>query len=193
MRLGAARLAAAPLALLAGCNPPAAPPPDNVALDAAENALDNGAGPRPEPKPVLPIPDRLGPVAIGMKAGDIPGLSRDEPMPGSSCGYAKLASLPDIFLMLDGDTVVRVDVRTPDYPAVAGVKVGDSEASALKALGDAVKVQPHPYTGPTGHYLVVHPDGAPNGLILETEETGKTIRSYRFGRWEQVQWIEGCA
>ena len=66
-----------------------------------------------------------------------------------------------------------------------------ADLEAIKRLGSAVVVQPHPYTGPEGHYLIVHKKGDPLGLIFETD--GKSVISYRIGRWEQVQWIEGCS
>ncbi len=105
--------------------------------------------------------------------------------------YARIAGLKDLFFMLDGDTVVRIDVDTPGHPTLGGVAIGISEAEALHRLGARAKVQSHPYTGPTGHYLVVHEAGAPFGLIVETD--GKKVVSYRIGRWTYVQWKEGCS
>jgi hypothetical protein len=72
-----------------------------------------------------------------------------------------------------------------------GLRVGQSEADALRRLGGKAKVELHPYTGPEGHYLVLHADGARDGLIAETD--GKTVQSWRIGHWDEVQWIEGCS
>jgi hypothetical protein len=140
--------------------------------------------------------DELAGVKVGMTMKDLraAGLSATKdngPDPGNTCGYARIASLKDLFFMLDGDTVVRIEVATPGHPTLGGVEVGMSEAEAMHRLGDRVKIQPHPYTGPTGHYLVVHEEGAPLGLIAETD--GKKVISYRIGRWAYVQWKEGCS
>jgi len=140
--------------------------------------------------------DELAGVRVGMTVKDLnaAGLAATKdngPDPGNTCGYARIASLKDLFFMLDGDTVVRIEVATPGHPTLGGVEVGMSEAEAVRRLGDRVTVQPHPYTGPAGHYLVVHEEGAPLGLIAETD--GKKVLSYRIGRWTYVQWKEGCS
>lgn len=152
----------------------------------------------PEPKPETETGqlDRLGQVTIGSTLGDLrkAGLKvmqDGQPMEGSTCSYARVASMPDVFLMLDGTRIVRIDVSGKDHATTGGVRVGQSEAEARRRLGDRVVVQPHPYTGPQGHYLILHDDKSPRGLIVETD--GKTVQGYRFGAWEQVQWIEGCS
>ncbi|MBO9576776.1 MAG: hypothetical protein J7494_13655 [Sphingobium sp.] len=149
-----------------------------------------------EPEADEPPLDALAGVKVGMAIKDLnaAGLvaTKDTgPDPGNTCGYARIASLKDLFFMLDGDTVVRIEVATPGHPTLGGVEVGMSEAEAVRRLGDRVTVQPHPYTGPSGHYLVVHEKGAPLGLIAETD--GKKVLSYRIGRWTYVQWKEGCS
>ena len=172
--------------------------------DEATNALANVANVANPTNAVAPVPvadqtagfDRLGPIRIGATIAELKreGLrlaSRDDPMEGSSCGYAHFKGLPEVAAMLDGDRVVRVDIGDQQHETPGGVRVGMSEAEALKRLGGKAKVEPHPYTGPKGHYLVVHDDGAPRGLIVETD--GKQVGSYRFGLWEQVQWVEGCS
>lgn len=198
-------LALAALASLSACD---SRKDDN----AATNALSNNAAEAIETpgnvvnagNAVAPVPainetvnfDRLGPIRIGATIGELQrdGLilaKRDDPMEGSTCGYAHFKDMPDVAVMLDGDRVVRIDIGDKQHEALGGVRVGMSEADALKRLGSKAKVEPHPYTGPEGHYLVVHDEGAPRGLIVETD--GKEVGSYRFGAWEQVQWVEGCS
>jgi hypothetical protein len=165
-----------------------------VAPGDAANVVEapNGA----MPVSVEPPLDQLAGVKVGMtmkdlRAAGLEATKDNGPDPGNTCGYARIASLKDLFFMLDGDTVVRIEVATPGHPTLGGVEVGMSEADAVHRLGSGVKVQPHPYTGPTGHYLVVHEKGAPLGLIAETD--GKKVLSYRIGRWNYVQWKEGCS
>lgn len=167
--------------------------------DAAENVavnVANEAAPA-EPAPETAAYDRLGKIRIGATLAELErdGLvvaGQDEPFDeGSTCTYATFRDQPDVAVMLDGDHIVRIDVGGPQHEAPGGVRVGQSEADALKALGGKARVEAHPYTGPQGHYLVVHAEDAPRGLIVETD--GKTVQSWRFGQWEQVQWVEGCA
>lgn len=185
------------LAALAACGGPTREDEANL---AAANDVDTVIVPEEDAPETAPDEDRdpfdrLGPVRIGARAADLRSagvaIRTDEPLPGSTCSYARITSLPDVFLMLDGPVVTRIDVATPTHPTLGGLRVGQSEAEALRRLGGRAVVQPHPYTGPEGHYLVVHEAGAPRGLIVETN--GKTVQSYRFGNWEQVQWVEGCA
>lgn len=159
-----------------------------------------GVGPPPEgPAPAAPVADapldRMAGVRVGMTVADLraagfPAQKDDGPDPDNDCGYARIDGMKELFFMLDGDTVVRIDVATRGHPTLGGVEVGMSEAEALRRLGARAKVSPHPYTGPEGHYVSVHAAGDPMGLILETD--GKSVLSYRIGRWEQVQWVEGC-
>ena len=151
----------------------------------------------PDESPPVDEPlDEMAGVKVGMtvaqlRAAGFDATKDDGPDPGNSCGYARIASLKDLFFMLDGDTVVRIEVATPGHPTLRGIEVGMSEGDVLSRLGPAVKIQSHPYTGPTGHYFSVHREGDPFGLIMETD--GKKVVSYRIGRWSFVQWKEGCS
>jgi hypothetical protein len=200
LRLG---LALALLGLLAACG--RAKDENAAASNAASNdvivAPGAEAGVLEPPNAMQPGPaqaplDRLAGVKVGMTIADLRragfAVTKDDgPDPGNNCGYARIASLPDLFFMLDGDTVVRIEVDTPGHPTAGGIEAGMSEVEVLSRLGPAVTIQPHPYTGPKGHYLVVHQAGAPFGLIAETD--GKKVLSYRIGRWSYVQWKEGCS
>jgi hypothetical protein len=181
------------LAGLAACGPKADETVNNSAANAAAVATNAAAnatnevtpGATPAPAPVAQNFDSLGKIRIGATLKE---LERDE---GSSCTYATFKDMPDLAVMLDGDRIARIDVGGKQHETMGGVRVGQSEAEALKRLGGKARVELHPYTGPEGHYLVVHEDGAPRGLIIETD--GKLVQSWRIGQWEQVQWIEGCA
>ena len=184
------------LAMLAACNGPAEDTaPNAVAANNMASLPDNAAAinvaaPATEDAPL----DRFGPIRIGATIADLAseGLkvaSRDEPMPGSTCSYARFEGLPDVAAMLDGEKIVRIDISGKQHEGPHGLRIGQSEADALARLGSA-KVDLHPYTGPEGHYLILHKDGAPYGLIAETD--GKSVLRWRIGQWEQVQWVESC-
>ena len=64
------------------------------------------------------------------------------------------------FMTADG-VIVRLDVYdTKDIMTEAGAKIGDGEQHVLDLYKGRVRVEPHFYTGPEGHYvLVLGPDG----------------------------------
>ena len=182
------------LAMLAACNGPAnETAPNAVAANNMASLTDNAAtinAVAPEDAPL----DRFGPIRIGATIADLTGkglkvASRDEPMPGSTCSYARFKDMPDVAVMLDGEKIVRIDISGKQHEGPHGLRIGQSEPDALARLRTA-KVDLHPYTGPEGHYLILHKDGAPYGLIAETD--GKTVLRWRIGQWEQVQWVESC-
>ena len=191
-------------ALLAACGRSA----DDKAGNAAANETIVPAGAeaeipsatnqaRPGPAPALPLPplDELAGVKVGMTIADLRAagfeVAKDNgPDPDNACGYARIAGLKDLFFMLDGDTVVRIDVDTPGHPTLGGVAIGMSENEALRRLGSRARVEPNPDRRRAGQYLVVHALGAPLGLIVETD--GRKVVAYRIGRWNYVQQTEGC-
>lgn len=139
--------------------------------------------------------DRLGLIRIGATITDLEaeGLvvaGRDDVLPGTTCAYASFRGLEDVAVMLDGERIVRIDISGSQHEGPYGLRVGQSEAEAIRRLGSA-KVQDHPYTGPQGHYLILLNEEAGTGLIAETD--GETVERWRIGQHEQVQWIEGCA
>ncbi len=112
---------------------------------------------------------------------------------GSRCAYVRPAALPkDVFVMVQNDTVVRVDVRGRGVLTADSVGVGDAEARVVKRYEGRVRTTPHKYTGPAGHYLTVSapPDSA-NVLVFETD--GSTVVNYRAGRRSAVELAEGCS
>lgn len=195
-----------PLLMLAGlvaCGPKTDQSAENKAANGAEivtnaavNAV-NEVAPDTVPGPVPQNFDSLGKIRIGatlreMEREGLAVAGQDEPLDEeSTCTYATFKDMPDLAVMMDGERIARIDVGDKRHEGPGGLRVGQSEAEALKRLGGKARVELHPYTGPEGHYLVVHEDGAPRGLIAETD--GKQVQSWRIGQWEQVQWIEGCA
>lgn len=144
----------------------------------------------------------IGPVAVPAELADVSArigvdLHRDESSvldPTATCGFvSKVAGLDGLFFMLDGTRVVRVDVDAGSpIRTVSGIGNGSTEAEVEAAYPGRVEVTPHPYTGPTGHYLTVTDPSAPGySIIFETD--GTTVTSYRSGLAEYVSYIEGCA
>lgn len=109
-----------------------------------------------------------------------------------SCDYVKPRSLPPgVSLMVISDTVARIDVDSAGIPTTDGAAVDDSEQKVLALYKGMIHVEPHKYTGPEGHYLVVTPPSDTlHRIIFETD--GKTVFRYRAGRLPAVGYVEGC-
>ena len=164
-----------------------------------------------EPAPILPdtvmqsssssrwvvTPTSFGPVLAGMS---LPALGsalgervRASYNAGSRCTYVRPAALPmGVLVMVQGDTVARVDIRAVGVRTAEGAGVGDTESSVLARYAGRVRAAPHKYTGPEGHNLIVSaPPDTTHLIIFETD--GRTVTSYRAGRRPAVELVEGCA
>jgi hypothetical protein len=166
---------------------PPAPAPGPVAVDSAVIPASRW----------VVTPRGIGPALAGVSLAAL-GNTLQEPLratygAGSSCAYVHPSALPTgVLVMVEHDTVVRVDVRAKGVLTAEGAGVGDSESSVVKLYDGRVRVTPHKYTGPTGHYLTVSapPDSA-HLIIFETD--GKSVVSYHAGRRPAVEMVEGCA
>lgn len=136
----------------------------------------------------------VGPVKIGMSLSELnTALHERFTMPpekgDQGCFYVNPAKHPHISFMIEDVRVVRVDVDSAGIPTTQGVQVGDSEEHALQVYGPKLKVSGSQYD-PEGHYLTIQSEDGRNGIRFETEK-GK-IRTYYAGRFEAVQYVEGC-
>lgn len=138
----------------------------------------------------------LGSFRVGTPVAALRRLGARRPVPPDEpggCHYWNVPGRPDVLLMVVRDRLVRVDIRGGRYRTVSGARVGMTEAQVRRIYGPNLRVEPHPYTGPEGHYLVYRRRGAAHGLIFETDAGTGRIVSMRAGYWENVQWIEGCS
>jgi hypothetical protein len=71
-----------------------------------------------------------------------------------------------------------------------GIKIGDSESHAKQVYGNMLKVEPHNYTAPEGHYLTVLASNGRYGIRFETDE-GKIVKFYA-GQLQAIALVEGC-
>jgi hypothetical protein len=147
--------------------------------------------------PLVVTAEAIGPVHFGRPVAAVAAALGESLHPdvqaGGSCGYVRPAALPrGVALMVIQDTVVRVDVDTAGVATAEGARVGDAESRVLALYRGRVAVEPHKYTGPEGHYLVVSPPGdTTHRLIFETD--GQRVTRYRAGRRPAVELVEGCS
>lgn len=139
----------------------------------------------------------IGPAQIGMtivQAESLLGTARIlRQAPDDRCGYVYFADVPTgISFMVAGDTLVRTNIDTTGFLSGLGFGVGSSEADVRSFYDGMVRVQPHPYVGPEGHYLVVE-DPALRGFRMIFETDGRVVTSFRAGRLPEVNLIEGCS
>jgi hypothetical protein len=134
---------------------------------------------------------RIGTPVSALRAMGATG--EDYPEPDVDCGYWLAPQWPGLAMMVSGGRVVRIETEDARYRTASGARVGMTEAEIRALYGARMRVEPHPYTGPEGHYLIYRARGEPAGLIVETgPENGRAI-SLRVGTWEAVQLIEGCS
>lgn len=107
------------------------------------------------------------------------------------CAYWRDPHWPGLAMMAQGGRIVRIETEDARYRTASGARVGMSEAEIRALYGAALRVEPHPYTGPEGHYLVYRARSEPYGMIVETD--GSRALSIRVGTWDAVQLIEGCS
>ena len=136
--------------------------------------------------------DGVPPLRVGMSAKAARAALGIPAQPGSqaSCSYLDTKGKSGAYVMMEKDTIVRLEVRDKSLATEAGARVGDSEQRVLDLYKGRVKVQPHKYLA-GGHYLVVTtPADAALRLVLETD--GKEVTAYRVGREPAVEYVEGC-
>lgn len=140
--------------------------------------------------------DGVGPVKIGMSLSQLNAALHEKfVMPENKedrgCFDVTSTKHPVVSFMIEGGVVVRVDVDGAGVSTVEGIQVGDSEARARRVYGPSLKVEPHAYTGPEGHYLTVRSTSGEFGIRFETNKG--MIESFYAGQFKAIQYIEGCS
>lgn len=180
-------------ASLAACARDAQPGADTGAT--ANPADQSTVIPPPSMPAITASADGAGPVTVGMTlaaARAALGLGADTATVAETCRYLDPGhAVHGVLFMVERDTVVRVDVRDSTVATPEGARIGDSESRIRQLYPTAVQ-QPHKYTGPTGHYLVVKP-GADTTRQLIFETDGAKVTTWRAGKVPQVGYVEGCS
>jgi hypothetical protein len=137
----------------------------------------------------------FGPIRAGMSydtlTKTIAGLPVGDAVPPAECRFVVLPDDRAVRVMIVKDTVVRVDIDSGAIATNWGDRIGDSETQILARHDNRGRVEPHKYTGPTGHYLILtDPADSLRRIVFETD--GARALRYRAGRWPEVGWVEGC-
>jgi hypothetical protein len=151
-----------------------------------------GAGP---PEDLMTL-NGIGLLQIGTPAAELRsrfGAVPGEPYPDPDVDCAHWASplFPGLQMMVSGGRLVRIETEDKRYRTPGGARVGLTEAALRARYDSRMRVEPHPYMGPEGKYLIVRARSEPLGMIVETWD-GRA-RSIRVGYWRSVQLIEGCS
>jgi hypothetical protein len=139
----------------------------------------------------------IGPIRTGITVAELGQVLGTTITPvydiEPTCTHVTPPGLPPgvSFMILD-DTVARVEVDSAGVLTADGAGVGDLEADVVARYGLRAQIQPHKYTGPGGHYVVItEPGDSLHQIIFETD--GQRVTNYRAGRVPAVQLVEGCA
>ena len=99
--------------------------------------------------------------------------------------------------MTKNSAILRVDIFKPEDPKAdappetdKGAKIGDTEERLQSLHPGQTKIEPHHYTGPEGHYVLVSDSTGKVRLVFETDQ--KKVVTFRVGREPAVEYVEGC-
>ncbi len=142
-------------------------------------------------------PEGFGPLQAGQsvaEAAEAAGSAFTLPADASpECGYATWAAAPaGVRVMVERDTVVRVEVTQAGVTTAEGARVGDHEGRINSLYDGRVFIRPHKYT--TGKYMIVAPPADADTLFRIVFETdGQRVTQFRSGRLPAVEYVEGCS
>lgn len=156
------------------------------------------------PAPKLLSPTGMGDIRIGITAAELKDrfgarLRFDsDPANPDGCALYGVPEYPGLDMMVVEGRLARIDVgngkdpgkHDPRYATEAGATIGMRTADIRKIYGPMLTVEPHKYNE-AGQYLMVQTANGRHGLVFETD--GNIVQTFRVGRWEEVQWVEGCS
>lgn len=154
-------------------------------------------------QPAASGPPPLSPTGIGkLKIGATSAALKDrfraklrydsDPANPDGCALYGVPDYPGLDLMVVDGKLARIDVTKgkAGYATEAGARVGMRTAEIRKIYGPMLKVEPHKYVE-TGQYLMVQTGNGRHGIVFETDRS--IVTTLRVGRWDEVQWVEGCS
>ena len=141
----------------------------------------------------LSVKDGAGPVKIGMSFTQLKAVLHqklpEEESGSENCFYAHARGHAPLAFMIENGRLSRIDVDAPGIATTTGIQVGDSEHHLRQVYGARLRVTEHQYID-TGHYFTVRSPDRRYGIRFETDR-GKILTFYA-GRYESIQYVEGC-
>lgn len=180
------------VAMLLACAPSARDRADTARV-AQDTGRDSSVADTAPPHWVV-RPDGIGPLKVGIPlAAASQALGETLRVGQAGCDHVTPTSTPKgIRLMVIDDTIARVEIDSAGIRTADGAQVGDSESRVLELYGARARIEPHEYTYPEGHYVVITPPGDTlHRIIFETFKG--LVTTYRAGRVPAVQLVEGCS
>lgn len=181
-------------AALLACSPTTRDTVDTTVATVGATPRDTAARPDSTAPRWVVRPDGIGPLQVGTPlASASRALGEQLIVHEPGCDHVNPGTMPEgILLMVIDDTIARVEVDSAGIPTVEGAQVGDSESRVLELYGARARIEPHKYTYPDGHYVVVTPPGDTLHRIIFETFKGR-VTTYRAGRVPAVQLVEGCS
>ena len=160
---------------------------------AADTTRDSAAPADTTPPSWVVRPDGIGPLRVGVPLAEASRtLGETLRVTQAGCDHVNPTAMPEgILLMVIDDTVARVEIDSAGIRTTEGAQVGDSESRVLELYGARARIEPHKYTYPDGHYVVVTLAGDTLHRIIFETLKGR-VTTYRSGRVPAVQLVEGC-
>lgn len=181
------------VAALLACSPAARDRTDTASA-ASDTLRDSSAVVDSAPPQWIVRADGIGPLRVGVSlAAASRTLGEVLRVGQAGCDHVDPAATPvGVRLMVIDDTVARVEIDSAGIRTTEGAQVGDSESRVLELYGALARIEPHEYTYPDGHYVVVTPPGDTLHRIIFETFKGR-VTTYRVGRVPAVQLVEGCS
>jgi len=142
-------------------------------------------------------PEGFGPLRAGLSVAEaasaVGGTLTLAPDASPDCSYAEWGSAPaGVRVMVERDTVVRVEVKEGGVSTAEGARIGDNEGRINSLYTGRVFIRPHKYT--TGKYMIAMPPaGADTMFRIVFETDGAKVTEFRSGRMPAVEYVEGCS
>jgi hypothetical protein len=142
-------------------------------------------------------PSGVGPIVFGMTPAQAAATGTHltpygPPALGGTCYYVRSPGLKGFDFMVEGGTLRRIDVLTPDMQTVDGFRVGDPALEVQKFYGRRASIFPEKYD-PHAHIIEVVPKGS-EAAKFRTLFFVKNSLVYKIiaGALPQVHWVERC-
>ena len=179
------------LVTLLACSPAGRDRVDTTSL-TTDTTRDSAALADTTPPRWVVRADGIGPLRMGVPlAAASRTLGETLRVTQAGCDHVNPTTMPEgIRLMVIDDTIARVEIDSAGIHTAEGAQVGDSESRVLELYGARARIEPHKYTYPDGHYVVVTPPGDTLHRIIFETLKGR-VTTYRAGRVPAVQLVEG--